>query len=173
MARHDLPRPHASKSPHLAISPNPLRPHIVAAHRLTWWLTPFGVSHMNALSAFFPAHVIAMSQTLLSKSVSPTTLTNYSSGLMCFSRFCDDYHIPESLRMPTSEALLTMFIMCRGMASVSAMTMCHWLLGLELWHEINGTPWCGCSTLKQAVKVIHYLAFPISVILTPERPPLS
>ena len=158
MTCHSHPRPHTSKSPHLAISPNLLHPHIVATHCLTRWLTPFGVSHMNALSAFFPAHVITMSHTLLSKSVAPTTLTNYSSGLMCFSCFCDDYCIPESLHIPASEALLMMFIMCRGTDSVLAMTMHHWLLGLELWHKIKGTAWCGCSTLKRAVKAASLLA---------------
>src|SRR5882724_4660157 len=43
--------------------------------------------------------------------------------------------------------------MCCGVASVSASMMQHWLLGLELWHEINSTPWCGHSTLKCVVKV--------------------
>src|SRR5882724_3098446 len=80
MTRHSHPCPHASRSPHLAISPNPLHPHVVAAHHLTRWLTPFGISHVNILSAFFPAHVIAMSFTLLSKSLPPTTLTNYLSA---------------------------------------------------------------------------------------------
>src|SRR5882724_4825394 len=45
--------------------------------------------------------------------------------------------------------------MCCGVASVSVSMMQHWLLRLELWHEINGTPWCGHSTLRCAVKVMH------------------
>ena len=124
------------------------------ADHLTRWLTPFGISHMNALSAFFPACLIAIYHILLLKSISLTTLTNYSSGLIRFSCSFNDYHIPEPLHMPALKAPLTMFITFHGMASVLESTMCHWLLGLELWHEINGAPWCGHSTLRWAMKVM-------------------
>ena len=142
------PCPCACHIPHLSVSPNPLCPHVVVADHLTRWLMLFGVSHMDALMLFFPPQLIAIPHILLSRSLALSTLTNYSSGLTHFSHFCDDYHIPEALHMPASEALLTMFITCHGTASVLCSTMCHWLLGLELWHEINGTPWCGCSTLR-------------------------
>ena len=59
--------------------------------------------------------------------------------------------------MPASEALLTMFVTCCVTGSVSSSTLHHWLLGLELWHEINGAPWLGRSTLKRAVKVVVLL----------------
>src|SRR5882724_9151725 len=108
---------------------------------------------MNSLLNFFPPQIIAMSCVLLSRSIAPTTLTNYSSGLLCFSHFCNDYHIPKPFCMLASESILTLFITCHGMASMSMSTVHHWLLGLELWHEINGAPWCGHSTLKHAVKV--------------------
>jgi len=49
-----------------------------------------------------------------------------------------------------------MFITCHGTASVSSSTLCHWLLALKLWQEINGGPWLGCSTLKCAVKVVNF-----------------
>jgi len=110
---------------------------------------------MNSLLNFFPPQIIAMSCVLLSISIAPTTLTNYSSGLLCFSHFCNDYHIPKPFCMLASESILTLFITCHGMASMSMSTVHHWLLGLELWHEINGAPWCGHSTLKHAVKVMH------------------
>ena len=151
------PTPPSFPCPHDALSPNPLRPHILAPDWLTRWLTPFGVNHMNALASFFPPHLIAMSCTILYKSVATSTLSNYSSGLLWFSQFCDDYQILELLRMPASEALLTIFITCRGTVSISASTIRHWLLGLELWHEINGAPWFGCLTLRRAVKVTSIL----------------
>jgi len=153
MTCHKLQRPRASGAPHQTPAPSPLRPHVLAPNRLMRWLTPFGVSHMNSLLQFFPHRIIAMSHVLLSKYVAPMMLSNYSSGLLCFCWFCDDYSIPEPLRMPASEALLTLFITCHGMGSMSASTMHHWLLSLELWHEINSAPWCGRSTLKCAVKV--------------------
>jgi len=89
------------------------------------------------------------------------TISNYASSLLCFTQFCDDYKIPKAFRMLASEALLTMFITCHGAASISASTMKHWLLGLDIWHKINGAPWLGQSTLKRAVKAASLLT-PIS-----------
>jgi len=81
-----------------------------------------------------------MSHVLISKSITPLTLSNYASGLLRFSKFCDNYNIPELFRMPTSEALLTMFITCHGTASIASLALHHWILGLELWHKMNSTP---------------------------------
>jgi len=146
-----------SRPRHSTISPNPLCPHVLSKERLTRWLTPFGIDHMNGLAEFFPPHVIAMSRVLISKSITPSTLSNYTSGLLRFTKFCDDYKIPERFRMPASEPLLTVFVTCHVTGSVSSSTLHHWLLGLELWHEINGAPWLGRSTLKRAVKVVELL----------------
>jgi len=60
---------------------------------------------MNSLVNFFPPHLIAMSYTLIIKSVTSSTLSNYVSSLLIFSKFCDDYKIPESFHMPASKAL--------------------------------------------------------------------
>src|SRR5882724_13455415 len=114
MVRHKLQCPHAYRAPYQALAPNPLHPYVLAPDHLTHWLTPFGVSHMNSLLQFFPHRIIAMSHILLSKTVAPRMLSNYSSGLLRFSRFCDDYSIPEPLHMPASEALLTLLITCCG-----------------------------------------------------------
>jgi len=106
MALHSHPLPHASCVSHHTLSPNPLCPHVLAPDCLTRWLTPFGIKHMNSLMNFFPPWLIAMSH-LLSKSIALSTISNYSSDLMPFSQFCDDYHIPKSLHMLASESLLT------------------------------------------------------------------
>src|SRR5882724_5245486 len=84
MARHKHPHPCASHAPHQALAPNPLRLHVLAPDCLMCWLTPFSVSHMNSLSQFFPHRIITMSHVLLSKSVAPTMLSNYSSSLLHF-----------------------------------------------------------------------------------------
>ena len=122
------------------------------------WLTPFGITQMNGFIKFFPPHLIARSHSFISKSITPSTLSNYASGLLILSKFCDNYNIPELFHMPTSKALLTMFITCHGMASISSLTLHHWLLGLELWHEINGILWHGHFTLRCAVKAAALLA---------------
>src|SRR5882724_13015700 len=97
MTCHAHPWPRASRGPCDSLSLNPLQPHVLAPDQLTRWLTPFGFNHMNALALFFPPHLITMSRTILSRSVATSTLSNYSSGLLRFSRFCDDYQIPEPL----------------------------------------------------------------------------
>src|SRR5882724_4450291 len=83
--------------------------------------------HYNVACPEFPIHN------------SPNSI-NYSSGLLRFTKFCNDYKILEWFRMPASEALLTVLITCHATGSVSSSTLRHWLLGLELWHEINGSP---------------------------------
>ena len=55
------------------------------------------------------------------------------------------------LNMPASEDILTIFIATEGAHKVSAITIRHWLLGLELWHTVNGAPgWVLCSVTLQA-----------------------
>ena len=132
MTCHSHPQPWASCIAHHSLSPNPLHPHILVPDHLTRWLTPFSIDHMNSLMEFFPPRLIAMSHILVSKSVATSTLSNYSSSLICFSWFCDDYHVPEQLQMLASEALLLLFITCWAMASVSASTM-QCITTLWLW----------------------------------------
>jgi len=92
------------------IVPNSFRPHIPACDRLTRWLTPFGVNHLNSLATPVPPNLILQGRLLISKSVTPSTLNNYAAGLLQFTQFCDEHHIPESLRKPASEDLLVLFV---------------------------------------------------------------
>lgn len=48
-----------------------------------------------------------------------TSLSNYTSGLLYFTKFCDDPSIAETEKMPTSEDLLTIIIATRGAGSVA------------------------------------------------------
>src|SRR5882672_4080678 len=54
--------------------------------------------------------------------------------------------------MPMPEWLLSTFITTRGAGAVGAGTLRTWLLGLQLWHVINGAPWHGGAHLKQEVQ---------------------
>jgi len=81
-----------------------------------------------------------MSRVLISKSVTPRLYPIHKWSVK-IHKFCDDYKILEQFHMPASEALLTVFVTCRATGSVSSSTLRHWLLSLELWHEINGAPW--------------------------------
>jgi hypothetical protein len=43
-------------------------------------------------------------------SLDQDTRSNYGTGLVQFTQFCDSINVPESQRMPASEALLAQFI---------------------------------------------------------------
>jgi len=83
----------------------------------------------------------------------PSMLSNYSSGLIHFTKFCDDFQVPEADCMPASETLLSMFISTYATGSVSKGTMGTWVKGLYLWHIINDSPWHGDSILNCTLKV--------------------
>ena len=134
-------------------TPNRLHPNIPTRERITTWLTLFGLDHMNSLATFLPPHLILQACSLITKSIVPGTLGNYAAGLLRFTQFCDEHCIPEVLRMTASEAILTLFVTAKGAHIVSATTIKHWLLRLELWHTINGAPWLGGSALRRALKV--------------------
>jgi len=60
--------------------------------------------------------------------------------------------------MPASENTLTTFITTRGASSVASGAMKSWILGLELWHIINGAPWYGSRLLKRAREGVAHVA---------------
>ena len=123
-----------------AISCHPMRPDVAAPDRFTHWLTPFGINFMNRLSKSFPPHIIAQDRIVLMQCIKRETLSNYSAGLLRFTRFCDDFAVPEATRMPASESLLSIFITTHGAGRVGKGTLLSWLSGLQLWHVINGAP---------------------------------
>ena len=63
--------------------------------------------------------------------------------------------------MPSPEWLLSIFITTKGAGSIAASTLKAWLLGLELWHIINSTPWNAGPLLKCALQGSRFSA-PIS-----------
>ena len=99
-----------------------------------------------------PLHIITRERLLLSRAVAPKTLSNYSAGLLHFIQICDNLHIPEELRMPAPEWLLSSFLTTCGAGAISKGTMISWLQGLELWHTINNAHWNGGSHLKRALQ---------------------
>jgi len=118
-------------------------------------MTPYGLVRLRHLSQFLPPHVISRERVVLVQAVSTSTLRNYGAGLLRFTQFCDDFNIPESLRMPAPKWLLSIFITTRGAGSVGGGSLRTWLLGLELWHIVNSAPWRGACHLKRATKGAH------------------
>src|SRR5882724_6769936 len=132
--------PHLPSKAQDHILPSPLCPHVLAGHCFLTWPTPFGIFLMNDEITTFHNHVIACCHVIMSQSVNKETLSNYSAGLICFTKFCDEFSIPDICCMPYSEMLLATFITHCGAGLVGPSTLKSWLLGLELWHNINGAP---------------------------------
>jgi hypothetical protein len=154
-----------------SISPSPLRPHVIAKNRITHWKTPYSITSYHHLTSFFPPKTIHRWQDVLSASVEERTRENYGAGLLRFNQFCDKYNIHENLRMPASEALLCLFIANQGARTVSDHTITSWLMGLEMWHSINGATWHGGQILKRTKCGVAKLTPPSS--RKPPRDPVS
>ena len=138
---------------HNHITPNPLCPHVLATDRFTQWLMPYGITKLNEASHLFPTHEIIRCCLTMANSILPSTLSNYSSGLAHFTKFCDDFNVPKDSCMLASEVMLPMCISNRAAGSVIKSTMQTWVEGLQLWHVINDTPWQGGSALSHTLKV--------------------
>jgi hypothetical protein len=150
-------QPCVSKNPKNAIASSPLRPHVPARDCILAWKSPQAQSSFDSLSHHFPAMTISRWQTVVASSVEESTHENYGAGLLCFHQFCDRHCVPEAARMPASEGLLALFVSNEGAGVVAGGTASSWLLGLELWHSVNGAPrqpyikmyptrYCSCSS---------------------------
>jgi len=155
-----LPQPEAAqRHPKLPsklqdrIIPNSLCPSVLAVDCFTHWLTPYGIAKLDEATRLFPIHCMIRRRLLISKCVLPSTLSSYAAGLIRFTKFCDDYNVPEADRMPASEFILSMFITVRGAGSVGNSAMKTWLEGICLWHTINDAPWHGSRLLQCTLKV--------------------
>ena len=138
---------------HDRITPNSLHPLILAPDRFTKWLTPYHIAKMDQASWLFLAQTIVRHCLTMANWILPSTLTNYTLGLICFTKFFKDFQVPEADHMPASETILSMFISTWAAGSVSKGTMKTWIEGLCLWHVINDTPWNSNSVLRCTIKV--------------------
>ena len=112
---------------------------------------PYGIARLDHLSCQFPLDIIIHRHLCLANCILCLTLSKYAAGLLHFMKFCDDYAVPESDRMPASESLLSHFIATCGAASDGKSAMRSLLEGLRLWHQINEAPWYGSHMLKRVV----------------------
>jgi len=73
--------------------------------------------------------------------------------------------------MPAPEWWLSVFITTMGAGSVGGGAIMIWLLGLQLWHIVNGTPWNGTAHLQRAMQGSSSVA-PLPT-LQPRRAPVT
>ncbi|KIY73464.1 DNA breaking-rejoining enzyme [Cylindrobasidium torrendii FP15055 ss-10] len=125
-----------------SIAQSELRPDVPAHLRPFLWVTPYSSKVQAAAREEIPDDLYNLILQKCGNSVVKNTLTTYSSGMLRFSQFCDEYEIPESKHMPASSWLLAAFAAhwCgRGAASTLRAHMC----GIAFWHRINLAPWHG------------------------------
>lgn len=64
----------------------------------------------------------------------------YGTGLLVFHIYCDLNQVPEQLRCPTNQSLLTAFIFSYA-GTYSGSTLSNFVAGLRAWHILHGQPW--------------------------------
>ncbi|KAI0067536.1 DNA breaking-rejoining enzyme [Artomyces pyxidatus] len=94
-------------------------------------------------------------------SVEPATHNNHGAGLLRFTQFFDSLGISEDSRMPALDSLLANFASSAA-AQVSGKSAAHWLMGLHMWHTLQGAEWLG-SVAKLTPPSSH----------RPQRPPIT
>ena len=85
-------------------------PHVPASDRLRFWSSPYAVSRQNAIISHIPATISANLMDVMLVSLEEKTRSNYGTGLLRFTQFCDTHDIDEADRCPASEVLISAFI---------------------------------------------------------------
>ncbi|KAG1844079.1 hypothetical protein DFJ58DRAFT_717694 [Suillus subalutaceus] len=115
---------------------------------LGWWLQLLRSEHPPYGRVRIPHHP-RKDTTIASSSHRPHVLaserdthSNYSTGLLCFTQFCDLHSVPEPNCMPTSSKLLAAFL-ANAAGTVSSSAANSWMADLHYWHSVNGADWHG------------------------------
>ncbi len=119
---------------------SPLRPFVLADERITKWTSPHAAQFRQDLGSFLSPSASSRLFYIISEGLDVHTKKNYGAGLLRFTQFCDNLQVPESARMPASEALVAAFVAMYA-GSVRHDTIGSWLSGLAVWHAINGAKW--------------------------------
>ncbi|KAF8226456.1 hypothetical protein L208DRAFT_1301847 [Tricholoma matsutake] len=152
------------------IAPSSHQPNILASERILRWTTPHSEKFQTSLEAELPSSSILKLFQVMLFSLDKNTHSNYGTGLLCFTQYCDTHSIPEHSHMLASEILLSAFpASAAGSASESALN--NWLAGLQYWHIVNGASWHGSDMLHHAHRGFAKLVPPSSKRV--KRPPVT
>lgn len=121
-----------------SVTPNPLRPHVLAKHRIHAWKTPYAIEKRSQATVSLPPKVIDLGEKVMSEALADSSKSSYAAGLLRFNQFCDNLNISEEFRMPACEDLIIGFI-GNHMGDVASVN--GWLSGLRAWHDLHGAPW--------------------------------
>jgi hypothetical protein len=91
-----------------------------------------------------------------------STRESYGAGVLVYQVFCDIREIPEDLRAPTSQHIITAFITSLA-GSYSGATVANYINGVRAWHILHGLEWKPIQMeLEAALKAADRLAPPSS-----------
>ena len=76
----------------------------------------------------------------MSNAWADSTRESYSSGILVYHVFCDMKDVPEELRAPASQSLITSFIVSVA-GSYSGATISNYIHGIRSWHVLHGLEW--------------------------------
>lgn len=154
--------------PQNVVATSPLRPFVLADERLTRWTSPHATTFRQDLASLISPAATTRLFLVISEGLELRTKSNYGAGLLHFTQFCDTLGVPERARMPASEVLVAAFVAAHA-GQVRHDTIANWLLGLAVWHAINGARWPGGSILTYVKKGAKKIEPPP----LPKRPPVT
>lgn len=76
----------------------------------------------------------------MSNAWAESTRESYSAGILVYHVFCDMKDVPEDLRAPTSQHIITAFITTLA-GSYSGSTVSNYVHGIRAWHILHGLEW--------------------------------
>ena len=86
-----------------------------------------------------------------------STRESYSAGLLVYHVFCDKTGIPEELRAPTSQDVITSLVASLA-GSYSGSTISNYVHGVRAWHILHGLQWRpDCLELKAVLRAAKRL----------------
>ena len=77
---------------------------------------------------------------VMSNAWAGSTRESYSAGLLVYHVFCDKKGIPEELRAPTSQDIITSLVASLA-GSYSGSTISNYIHGIRAWHILHGLQW--------------------------------
>ncbi len=98
---------------------------------------PRVVSHYRGGAASSPLR--EMAQEARAGSLLPSTRANYGTLVRDFLLWCDVLQVPQQLRLPAHDEILTVFL--ASAAPLYTDYAKSLIPALEMWHEVQGVPW--------------------------------
>ena len=124
-------------SPNLSPQPSPLRPHCLARDRIRLWRPSPDVRSRHSLPQEDDINQVFE---VMSNAWLESTRESYSTGILVYHVYCDMRGIPEELRAPTNQHIITSFITSLA-GSYSGAAIHNYIHGIRAWHILHGMEW--------------------------------